>query len=56
MYCGPQPEVFRDLPPRPLLRVERKIDDFPTTTRTLKACPFLNIATLDEGELVCFHC
>lgn len=55
MYCRPQPEIFGDLPARSLVGVERKIYEFPTATRTPKACPFLDVAARDKRELVWCH-
>jgi len=52
MYGGAGPEIFGDPPPRSLVWVKRKTDEFPASARTVKAGPLLDIAVFYDGELL----
>lgn len=56
MHGRAGPEVFGDPPSGSLVRVKRKINNFPASARTLEAGPFFDISTFDEDELFrCYH-
>lgn len=51
----PAPEVGFDRPPGPSIRVERKRDLHPTTSRAAHASPFLDAAVNDQPQLARRH-